>query len=110
MNDNLLAYCADYFKKNTLVRMYSNRIFPVCHPDDWDVPASVKAQVVTPPVITKEAGRPKIKRIPSAGERVKSRKQSTCSRCKQSGHNRVNYMNTVSLVDDNQDISEPSVQ
>ena len=101
-NHDLFAYCADYFKKDTLVQMYSGRIFPVCHPDDWDVPANVKAQIVTPPVITKQAGRPKIKRIPSAGERVKSRKQSTCSRCKQPGHNRVNCMNTVSLVDDTQ--------
>ena len=109
----MFAYCADYFKKDTLVQMYSDRIFPVSHSYDWDVPTSVKAQVVTPPVITKQAGRPKIKRILSTGERVKSQKRSTCSRCKQPDHNRVNCVNcmyTVSLVDDNQDISEPSVQ
>ena len=90
--------------------MYSGRIFPVCHPDDWDVPASDKVQVVTPPVITKQTGRPKIKRISSAGERVKYRIQSKCSIYKQLDHNRVNCMNMVPLVDDNQDISEPSVQ
>ena len=89
--------------------MYSGRIFLVCHLDDWDVPTSVKVQVVTPPVITKQASRPKIKRIQSVGERVERRKQSTCSRYKQPGHNRVNYMNKISLVDDNQDISESSV-
>ena len=70
----MFAYCADYFKKDTLVQMYSSRIFPVYHPNDWDVPTSVKARVVTPPVITKQAGRPKIKRISSTGKRLKRRK------------------------------------
>ena len=31
-------YVSPYYKKETLVVAYSGLIYPVCHPDEWDVP------------------------------------------------------------------------
>ena len=85
-------YVSPYYKKETLVATYSGLLYPVCHPDEWDVPESVRSIVVNPPIWRKQAGRPRSTRIPSAGERGRRRHQ-VCSNCRQVGHNRINCTN-----------------
>ena len=43
-------YVSPYYKKKTLVATYSGVLYPVCHPDEWDVPESVRSIVVNPPI------------------------------------------------------------
>ena len=85
-------YVSPYYKKKTLVATYSGLLYPICHPDEWDVPESVKSIVVNPLIWRKQAGRPQTTRIPFAGERGRCRHQ-VCSNCRQVGHNRVNCTN-----------------
>ena len=95
-NLDMLDFCAHYYKREMLIELYSGHISPVGHPEDWQVPNSVTSQVVNAPVVRTPSGRPKNKRIPSAGEKRKRRHQ-VCSTCKQHGHNRVNCNNHVVL-------------
>ena len=92
----MLDFCAHYYKMKMLIELYSGRISSVGHPEDWQVPNSVTFQVVYAPVVRTPSGRPKNKRIPSAGEKRK-RRQQVCLTCKQHGHNRVNCNNHVAL-------------
>ena len=41
-------YVSPYYKKETLVAAYSGLFYPICHPDEWDVPESVRSVVVNP--------------------------------------------------------------
>ena len=41
-------YVSPYYKKETLVVAYSDLLYPVCHPDEWDVLESVRSVVVNP--------------------------------------------------------------
>ena len=85
-------YVSPYYKKETLVAAYSGLLYPVCHPDEWDVPEFVRSLVVNPSIWRKQAGRPRTTRIPSAGEKGRHRHQ-VCSNCRQEGHNCVNCTN-----------------
>ena len=85
-------YVSPYYKKKMLVATYSGLLYPVCHPNEWDVLESVRSIVVNPPIWRKQAGRPRTTRIPSAGERGRCCHQ-VCSNCRQVGHNRVNCTN-----------------
>ena len=85
-------FVSPYYKKKTLVATYSGLLYPVCHPDEWDVLESVRSIIVNPPIWQKQAGRPRTTRIPFAGEKGKRRHQ-VCSNCRQVGHNRVNCTN-----------------
>ena len=86
------SYVSPYYKKETFVAAYSGLLYPVCHPDEWDVSESVRSIVVNHPIWRKQAGWPRTTRIPFAGERGRRRHQ-VCSNCRQVGHNRVNCTN-----------------
>ena len=43
-------YASPYYKKEMLVAAYSGLLYPVCHPDEWDVPKSVRSIIVNPPI------------------------------------------------------------
>ena len=92
----MLDFCAHYYKRDTLIELYSGHISPVGHLEDWQVLNSVTSQVVNAPVVRSPSGRPKNKRIPSTMEKCKHRQQ-VCSTCKQHGHNRINCNNHVAL-------------
>ena len=85
-------YVSPYYKKETFVATYSGLLYPVFHPDEWDIPESVRSIVVNPPIWRKQAGRPRTTRISSAGERER-RHHQVFSNCRQVGHNRVNCTN-----------------
>ena len=85
-------FVSPYYKKNTLVTTYSDLLYPVCHPNEWDVLGSVRSIVVNPPIWRKQTGRLRTTRIPSVGERGRCRHQ-VCLNCRQVGHNRFNCAN-----------------
>ena len=85
-------YVSSYYKKDTLVATYSGLLYPVCHPDEWDIPESVRSIVVNPPIWRKQVGRPRTTKISSVGERGRCRHQ-VCLNCRQVRHNRVNCTN-----------------
>ncbi|KAL8478296.1 hypothetical protein ACS0TY_030270 [Phlomoides rotata] len=90
------GFCADYCKTENLRQLYSGCIYPVGHPDDWLVPVNVKSRVVLPPITRVPPGKPKGKRVPSAGKRRNVHRQlQVCSRCKQPGHKRVTCTNNI---------------
>ena len=95
-NLDKLDFCAHYYKREILIELYSGRISPVGHPEDWQVSNNVTSQVVNAPVVLTPSGRSKNKRIDSAGEKRK-RRQQVYSTCKHHGHNRVNCNNHVAL-------------
>ena len=82
--------------KKMLIKAWSGLIFPIFHPNNWNVLESVTSIVVNPPVIRTPPSQPKIKRISSAGER-RRRQDQVCSICRQLGHNRVKCTNNVPL-------------
>ncbi|EOY19010.1 Uncharacterized protein TCM_043606 [Theobroma cacao] len=69
-NHEAIEFCADYYKTIVLVEGYSGSIRPIGHPSEWDI-----------------AGRPRRRKIPSAGEGSQARR---CSQCLSYGHNRQN--------------------
>ena len=85
-------YVSPYYKKETFIAAYSGRIYPIWHPDEWDVPESIRSLVFNPPICQKQADWPRTTRLFSAGERGRRRHQ-VCSISKQVGHNRINCIN-----------------
>ncbi|XP_017976370.1 PREDICTED: uncharacterized protein LOC108661901 [Theobroma cacao] len=67
-NREAIEFCTDYYKTTVFVEGYLGSIRPVRHLNEWDIPPHVKQIVVLPPLWRGQAGRPRRKRIPSAGE------------------------------------------
>ncbi|XP_017970363.1 PREDICTED: uncharacterized protein LOC108660628 [Theobroma cacao] len=67
-NREAIEFCTDYYNKIVFVEGYSGSIMLVGHPSEWDIPPYVKQIVVVPPPWRGQAGRPRRRRIPSAGE------------------------------------------
>ncbi|KAK0572686.1 hypothetical protein LWI29_035455 [Acer saccharum] len=84
-------FCSDFYKTSTWLESYSGVIFPVGHPSEWNTPEEVRSEVVLPPEWRPQAGRPRKKRVPSAGEHGPTTRY--CTICKKSGHNRQNCPN-----------------
>jgi hypothetical protein len=91
---NLDEYCSLMYRTETVLHAYAEPIMPVGLRHEWDVPEEVKQIVVEPPQLRRPAGRPRSRRIPSTGERVRTR---TCTRCGVTGHNRQTCRNPVPL-------------
>ena len=45
---NYTSLCADYYKRETLVDVYSVPIMSVGHPNTWEVPEDIIPRVVLP--------------------------------------------------------------
>lgn len=86
------TYVSDFYMKDVFVSTYNDIIHPVGSQKFWDIPDIVKDHVVLPPIVRRRAGRPKKKRIPSAGEK---RRQIKCGRCNENGHNRKRCRNAI---------------
>ncbi|XP_017980979.1 PREDICTED: uncharacterized protein LOC108663008 [Theobroma cacao] len=63
-----IEFYADYYKTTVLVEDYSGSILLAGHPSEWDIPPHVKQIVILPPLWRSQAGRPRRRKIPSAGE------------------------------------------
>lgn len=68
----------------TLVEMYSGEVFPILHPDEWEIPLEIKSKIVGTPINPRQAGRPRTTRISSPSQ--SSTRQRKCSRCGKTGH------------------------
>ncbi|XVF59200.1 hypothetical protein PTKIN_Ptkin07bG0256300 [Pterospermum kingtungense] len=88
---DVYAYCADYFKTKNVRLMYANNIYPVGHPDNWQVSIQIKSKIVLPPLSRVSSGQPLTNRFPSARERRRRPpKLQVCLIYHQPGHNRLN--------------------
>ncbi|WRX34370.1 zinc finger protein [Theobroma cacao] len=78
-NREAIEFCADYYKTTIFVDVYSRSIRPVGHLSEWDIPPHVKQIIFLPPPWRGQAGRPRRRRIPSAGEGSRARRCSQIS-------------------------------
>ncbi|KAK3199078.1 hypothetical protein Dsin_022493 [Dipteronia sinensis] len=81
-----IDFFSHYYKKSSLVEAYAGVIRPVGHMSDWEIPDEIISLVAHPPEWMSQAGRPCKVRKQSKGE-FRSRKEKTCSLCKQASHN-----------------------
>ncbi|KAL0717156.1 hypothetical protein Bca4012_066478 [Brassica carinata] len=88
-NVSRISLCSPYYTRNYLVSAYAESVKPV--DSAQPVPEIVANQPCLPPTVRQQPGRPKKNRMKSALEVALSnkrpRKEHTCSRCRQSGHN-----------------------
>ncbi|XP_050238391.2 uncharacterized protein LOC126687879 [Mercurialis annua] len=80
-------YCAEFFKKENLVKIYEAIVFPMPSQSDWDDAEDMEYTDVLPPIEKIPAGRPKKQRLKPCHER---KEKNTCSRCGNRGHNKKN--------------------
>ena len=88
-NVSRISLCSPYYTSNYLVSAYAESVMPV--DSAQPVPELVANQRCLPSTVRQPPGRPKKNRMKSALEVALSnkrpRKEHTCSRCRQSGHN-----------------------
>ncbi|XP_033148539.1 uncharacterized protein LOC103844709 [Brassica rapa] len=88
-NVSRISLCSPYYTSNYLVSAYAESVMPV--DSAQPVPELVANQRCLPPTVRQPPGRPKKNRMKSALEvalsKKRPRKEHTCSRCRQSGHN-----------------------
>ncbi|KAK2644476.1 hypothetical protein Ddye_019671 [Dipteronia dyeriana] len=83
-NLDFTSLCTDYYKRQTLIDVYSIPIVFVGHPHSWVVPTDIAEVVVLNPLSRRQA------RCPRGGIHVSSLDRTTiqsCRRCGQSGNN-----------------------
>ncbi|KAK2662118.1 hypothetical protein Ddye_000692 [Dipteronia dyeriana] len=61
-------YYGDCYKTTSWVEAYAETIFPVGHPNNWNIPEDVQSKIVLPPPFHAQAGRPRKKRFKSVRE------------------------------------------
>ncbi|XP_050225506.1 uncharacterized protein LOC126674981 [Mercurialis annua] len=83
-------YCAEFFKKENLVKIYEAIVFPMPSQSDWDDAEDMEYADVLPPIGKIPAGRPKKQRLKPCHER---KEKNTCSRCGNQGHNKKTCRN-----------------
>ncbi|KAL1220822.1 hypothetical protein V5N11_000309 [Cardamine amara subsp. amara] len=85
------AMVDDLYKTKNWQNAYSNVVMHVPNAAEMDATNSNENYDMLPPVSKQPAGRPRKRRIPSAGENMPSKKRGkrTCSRCGGEGHNRA---------------------
>ncbi|KAK3212566.1 hypothetical protein Dsin_017272 [Dipteronia sinensis] len=89
-NLDLTSLCADYYKRQTLINVYSVPIMPVGYSSSWVVPSDIIEQVVLNPKTKRQSGRPMEGRHASSSERTTT---FLCRRCGQSSHNSMRCSN-----------------
>ncbi|KAL0749115.1 hypothetical protein Bca101_031118 [Brassica carinata] len=90
-NVSRISLYSPYYKSAYLVSAYAESVMPV--DSALPVPDNVANVQCFPPFIRQQPGRPKKNRMKSALEvalaNKRPRKEHTCSRCRQSGHNAI---------------------
>ena len=87
-------YVCHYYLKSAFSGAYGEMIQPVGSQVHWDVPNSISEIKILPPEQKPVPGRPKKKRLPSAGEH---KRLVQCGRCKSYGHNQKTCKNLVPI-------------
>ncbi|PHT70291.1 hypothetical protein T459_25395 [Capsicum annuum] len=81
------SYYSDYYKKETLVKIYEIPLCPMPDKRDWHVPLEVLKEVVLPPKYKRPLGRLKKGRQNKSSEKF-STTSNRCGKCGHEGHNR----------------------
>ncbi|KAK2641525.1 hypothetical protein Ddye_023288 [Dipteronia dyeriana] len=89
-NMDFTSLCTDYYKRQTLIDMYSVPIMPVGHLSTWIVPSDITEMVVLNLISKGQVGHPRAGRHISSSERTTTQ---NCSRCGQPGHNSMRCCN-----------------
>ena len=85
-DEDTYSYIYEYYHSRTLFSTYKRCAQPVGVHSNWRV---VDDEIIAlPPIMKRQAGRPKKQRILSIGELKNS---SKCSRCNRKGHNSRTY-------------------
>ena len=87
-------FCSYYYTKEAMLSTYQGIIYPIPKQCIWELPTEVEQSIVNPPVGKRKSGRPKKTRIKSSMERH-LKCTVTCSKCKQSGHNKKTCRNAA---------------
>ena len=82
LNLDTYSYVSEFYYRETLSTTYNGSIQPVGSHFDWKVVDSVMK--ILPPVLKRQAGRPRKQRISYIGEFSSS---TRCSNCNRKGHN-----------------------
>ena len=83
-NRDPYQYCSPYYTTANMLAAYAGIIQPLGDRSTWNIPETVKNQIVLPPPVRPKPGRQRKRRFKGATERsVKSR----CSQCTETGHN-----------------------
>ncbi|KAH6800893.1 hypothetical protein C2S52_001357 [Perilla frutescens var. hirtella] len=98
------AAAISYYSTENLGKMYSAEVFPVAHPDEWNIPLEMASRVVSAPPNPRQAGRPRMSRIRSASQSLSGgrRVRARCARCGQSGHNRATCTDFIPISEGSQ--------
>lgn len=82
LNEDPYSFTASFYFTRTLSETYRGVIRPVGVQEDWRAQDDVSKAL--PPIVKRQAGRPKKQRIPSIGEFKSSIR---CTQCNLKGHN-----------------------
>ncbi|XP_038711809.1 uncharacterized protein LOC120006004 [Tripterygium wilfordii] len=90
-NVTVHSLCSRYYTNEAIMVAYAEPIYTVSLENQR---IASRDRVLLPPDTRRSGGRPRERRIPSAGETVAVR---LCGRCKQRGHNRQTCKESISL-------------
>ncbi|KAH6830041.1 hypothetical protein C2S53_004158 [Perilla frutescens var. hirtella] len=87
-NELIYDYVWSYYKMINLRDTYELSVNPLPHRDEWVVPKHIASIKVLPPIVTRQAGRPPIRRHRSDTEAFNRphRQPMKCSICHEPGH------------------------
>ncbi|KAF9602671.1 hypothetical protein IFM89_030559 [Coptis chinensis] len=80
----VLRYCSPYFSAEAFKASYASYLYPLDNIEDWPE-ITLDKELVLPPEVSTQLGRPRKQRIRADDEMPKSKKK--CVKCQEEGHN-----------------------
>ncbi|KAF9598415.1 hypothetical protein IFM89_027848 [Coptis chinensis] len=77
-------YCSHYFSAEAFKATYASYLYPLDNIEDWPE-ITLDKELVLPPEVSTQPGRPRKQRIRADDEMPKSKKK--CAKCQEEGHN-----------------------
>ncbi|XP_038891632.1 uncharacterized protein LOC120081024 [Benincasa hispida] len=87
--------CSRFYTVDSLMTAYAEPINPLGHISEWKRPSGYVEKIILPPKFVPQAGRRRVRRIPSRGEFCR---QMKCGRCGNYGHNLQNCTEPLTTV------------
>ncbi|XP_038888768.1 uncharacterized protein LOC120078560 [Benincasa hispida] len=94
---NILIHslCSQFYTVDSLMTAYAEPINPLGHISEWKRPSGYVEKIFLPPKFVPQAGRRRVRRIPSKGEFCR---QMKCGWCGNYGHNHQNCTELLTTV------------
>ncbi|XP_038896591.1 uncharacterized protein LOC120084846 [Benincasa hispida] len=89
------SLCSRFYTVDSLMTAYAEPINPLGHISEWKSPSGYVEKIILPLKFVPQAGRRRVRRIPSRGE---FRRQMKCGRCGNYGHNCQNCTEPLTTV------------